>query len=246
VLAPRDPGRGSAALHVELGGVEAGAPRRVTLHPARAPQGRLAAEAWTDDDLGLPVAGALVELRAPSASQRVESDRYGTARLELPRPPPEERRFRVSAQLVGLPGLEAALDFLQVGGLLHTVASVAGSGLLELEETAPGATLDAELPLKPGAPIDLQLTVEPERARPGQPRAVRVRVRIADASGKPAEGGLVYQASGGRIDVLKPAAGGAAELRFVPPDGARSGQRFLISVTEEKTRVTAFTEVVLP
>src|SRR5581483_3034096 len=165
-----------AALHVELGGVEAGAPRRVTLHPARAPQGRLAAEAWTDDDLGLPVAGALVELRAPGNTARGESDRYGTARVEFARPPPEERRFRVSAQLVGLPGLEASLDFLQVGGLLPTVASVAGSGLLELEETAPGATLDAELPLKPGAPIDLQLTVEPERARPGQPRALRVRV----------------------------------------------------------------------
>jgi hypothetical protein len=246
VIAPRDPGRGSAALHVEVGGVEAGAPRRVTLHPARAPAGMLAAEAWTDDDLGLPVAGALVELHTPRGASRVESDRYGTARVELLRPPPTERRFRVTAELAGLPGLEAALDYLQVGGLLHTVASTAGTGLLETEESAPGATLDAEISLKPGAPIDLQLTVEPERAAPGRPRALRVRVRIADASGKPASSGLVYQASGGQLDLVRAPEGGAAELRFTPPPGAHAGERFLLSVTDPKTRVTAFTEVVLP
>ena len=34
--------------------------------------------------------------------------------------------------------------------------------------------------------------------------------------------------------------------RFTPPPEARSGARFLVSVTDAKTRVTAFTEVVVP
>ena len=36
---------------------------------------------------------------------------------------------------------------------------------------------------------------------------------------------------------------GIAELRFVPPADAPPGSRYLISVTDAKTRVTAFTEV---
>jgi len=36
---------------------------------------------------------------------------------------------------------------------------------------------------------------------------------------------------------------GTAELRFVPPADAPPGSRYLISVTDAKTRVTAFTEV---
>jgi hypothetical protein len=236
LLPPRDPGRGATPLHVELGGVTPGAPRRVTLHPARATTGRIAAEAWVDDDLGLPVPGAPVELTAPDGSTRsLVSDRYGVVRLEVERP--TERRFRVSARLEALPGLEATLDFVEAGGSLRAVPSIAGRGVSERIESPPGAALDAELPLRPAVPVDIRLIVEPRETRPGQP--VRVRV-VLTGTGK-----LAWQASGGTLELVSPLAAGAAELRFTPPADARPGAKYLISVTEEKTRVTAFTEVVV-
>src|SRR6185437_7933159 len=131
VETPPDPGRQSAALHVELEGLAPGPPRRVTLHPARAPKGRLAAEAWVDDDLGLPVPGVKVALDGPNGRAEVISDRYGTARLELTRP--GARHFQVTAHLAALPDLEATLDYLDAGGALHPVASERGRGVVEHE-----------------------------------------------------------------------------------------------------------------
>jgi hypothetical protein len=239
VIAPRDPGRGAATLHVELGGLQPGAPRRVSLHPARAPAGRIAVEAWVDDDLGLPVPDAPVELTCPDGPHLVVSDRYGVARVELERP--AERRFRVGAQLAALPGLEAGLDFLQLGATVRTVPSLQGRGVTPSEDAPPGASLDVDVALRPAAPVDLRVSLDPPEVHAGQP--THVRIRLTDAAGKPYDGAIVYQASAGRVDLLAPVRDGTAELRFTPPPSAAPGTRFLISVTETKTRVTVFTEV---
>ena len=236
LVPPRDAGRGTALLHVEVAGVAPGPPRRVTLHPLpRAADGAFAAEAWVDDDVGLPVAGARVELAAPNASATVAADRYGTARL--PFAAPATRAFRVTAQPADLPGVAAALDYLVVGGAVHAVGSTAGGGVVESGEPPSFPSLDAPLPLRPSAPLDLRLSVEPARPRPGQ--AVRVRVAIRGGSASQ----LLYEASAGTIELVRAPANGVAELRFVPPADAPPGRKYLLSVTDAKTRVTAFTEV---
>jgi hypothetical protein len=74
LVPPHDPGRGTAMLRVEVSGMRPGAPRRVTLHPAKAAAGHAAAEAWVDDDLGLPVPGAKVELEGPGGSVTAETE----------------------------------------------------------------------------------------------------------------------------------------------------------------------------
>jgi hypothetical protein len=43
--------------------------------------------------------------------------------------------------------------------------------------------------------------------------------------------------------VVRPLAGGRAELRFTAPRDARPGTRVLVSVTEAHTGVTVFAEV---
>jgi hypothetical protein len=238
LLPPADPGRGSAALHVEVSALGAGAPRRVTLHPARAPSGKLVAEAWVDDDLELPVAGAKVSLAGPGRQIEGVTDRFGTAPIELPRPP--ERRFRVAARLPALPGVEATLDYLVVGGVAHAVPGVAGHGIVVGGEPPAIASLDVPLPLRPSGPVDVKLSVAPESRSP----AFRVRVHLSDPNGKSLAGRIVYQASAGRLELVRPVEGGVAHLRFVPPPGAPRGSRFIVSVTEPDSGVTAFTEVV--
>jgi hypothetical protein len=73
-----------------------------------------------------------------------------------------------------------------------------------------------------------------------------VHVRVVDGAGRPSDGQLLYQASGGHVELVHAVTGGAGELRFVPPPDARRGQRYLVSVTEKRSRVTAFTEVSAP
>jgi hypothetical protein len=236
VVPPRDPGRGTASLHVEVTGVRAGTPRRLTLHPARASAGQVAVEAWVDDDLGAPVPGVPVEIDAPGGPARLTTDRFGTARLERARPP--ARNFRITAQLPLLPGVTATLDHLAVGGRWFAVSALVGHGVVPTVEPPTPSSIDAQLPLRPAAPVDVRLFVEP--ATRGAP--VRLRVQLLDASGKPAPGPLLYQASGGSLEVVRPLKGGAAELRFIAP---RPG-RYLVSVTDQKSRVTAFAEVVAP
>jgi hypothetical protein len=236
LVPPRDAGRGTALLHIEVAGVAPGPPRRVTLHPApRAGNGDFVAEAWIDDDLGLPVPGARLELVAPGKSATVAADRYGTARLEFTAP--GARLFRVTAQPSELPGVAAALDYLVIGGVVHAVGSVAGGGIVESGEPPSFPSVDAPLPLRPAAPLDLRLSVEPARPRAGQ----TVRVRIAVRGGSASQ--LLYEASAGTIEVVHPPTNGSAELRFTPPADAPPGSRYLLSVTDAKTRVTAFTEV---
>ena len=164
LVPPRDAGRGTALLHVEVAGVTPGPPRRVTLHPVARAGGaadKLVAEAWIDDDVGLPVPGARVELAAPGASATVAADRYGTARVDFA--PPAARSFRVTAQPAELPGVAAALDYLVVGGVVHAVGSVAGGGVVESGEPPSFPSVDTPLPLRPAAPLDLRLSVEPPR-----------------------------------------------------------------------------------
>jgi hypothetical protein len=236
LVPPRDAGRGSALLHVEVAAVAPGPPRRVTLHPApRTSNGDLVAEAWVDDDLGLPVPGARVELVAPGKSATVVADRYGTARLEFTAP--GARSFRVTAQPSELPGVAAALDYVVVGGVVHAVGSVAAGGIVESGEPPSFPSVDAPLALRPAAPLDLRLSVEPARPRPGQ----SVRVRIAVRGGSASQ--LLYEVSAGTIEVVRQPENGTAELRFIPPPDAPPGSRYLLSVTDAKTRVTAFTEV---
>ncbi len=236
LVPPPDAGRGTALLHVEVAGVAPGPPRRVTLHPLpRAADGAFAAEAWVDDDVALPVAGARVELLAPGASTTVVADRYGTARVQWV--PPPARVFRITAQPAELPGVAAALDYLVVGGTYHSVGSTAGGGIVESGEPPSFPSVDAPLPLRPAAPLDLRLTVDPPRPKPGQPVRVRVAIRGGSASQ------LLYEVSAGTIELVRQPENGVAELRFVPPADAPPGKRYLLSVTDAKTRVTAFTEV---
>jgi hypothetical protein len=166
----------------------------------------------------------------------VLADRYGTARVVFARP--RARRYRVTAEAPGLPGVVAALDYLIVGGAQHVVSSVMGAGALEERPPPSFPAVDLELPLKPAAAVDLRLTLDPPRARAGQP--VRVHVQLGGASAA----NLLYQASAGTLELVRTDARGVAELRFVPPADARPGTRFLLSVTDAHTRVTAFTEIV--
>jgi len=235
LVPPRDAGRGTALLHVEVTAVAPGPPRRVTLHPAPRAGSALVAEAWIDDDVGLPVPGARVELVAPDANATVAADKYGTARLEFAEP--RARSFRVTAQPAELPGVAAALDYLVVGGVVHAVGSIAGGGIVEAGEPPSFPSVDVPLPLRPAAPLDLRLSVEPQRPRPGQVVKVKIAVHGGNASQ------LLYEASAGTIEVVRAPDHGVAELRFLPPADARPGSRYLLSVTDAKTRVTAFTEV---
>ncbi|MDB4967183.1 MAG: hypothetical protein JWN44_2872, partial [Myxococcales bacterium] len=235
LVPPRDAGRGTALLHVEVAGMPPGPPRRVTLHPLPANAEGLGAEAWIDDDLGLPVPGARVELTTPEGTVTVEADHYGTARVRFLAP--AARSFHVTAQPVDLPGVRAVLDYVSAGATVRTVGSIAGGGVVEVGEPPSFPSLDVPLALRPAAPLDLRLSVDPQRPRPGQ----MVRVRIAVRGGSPSQ--LLYEVSAGSIEVVRPPVDGLAELRFLPPADARPGSRYILSVTDAKTRVTAFTEV---
>ena len=64
------------------------------------------------------------------------------------------------------------------------------------------------------------------------------------------EGAIAFQSSGGTLELIEPlhptAEGRRAALRFQPPAGAKPRTRFLVSVTETRTSVTGFVEVVVP
>jgi hypothetical protein len=66
-------------------------------------------------------------------------------------------------------------------------------------------------------------------------------VRIELRTGDPAA--LLYEVSGGSLEVVRAPSGGAGELRFTPPADATPGSRFIVSVTDAKSHVTTFTEV---
>lgn len=239
LVPPRDPGRGTAQLHVEVANVPPGPPRRVTLHLLPAADGSWGAEAWLDDDVGLPVANAVVTLELPEARLRstLTTDRFGTARLRFAAP--TTRTARVTAAPPSLPGVGAALDLLVVGGVMHAVASSAGGGVVDSEAAAPPSfpSVDFAVPLRPAAFADVRLRCDPPRPRVGQPVRVHVDLRAGDPSQ------LLYQSSAGTIEVVRPPGAGPGELRFIPPDDTRSGARYIISVTDAKTHVTAFTEI---
>jgi hypothetical protein len=118
------------------------------------------------------------------------------------------------------------------------VPSTAGRGVVETHDAPPGASLDAEVPLQPAVPVDLRVRAEPARTRAGQPVRILVTLR--------GQGKLAWQASGGTLEAVRPLDAGSAELRFTPPADARSGSHYFISVTDEKSRVTAFAEVTIP
>jgi hypothetical protein len=254
VVPPRDPGRGAARLHVEVAAVAPGPPRRLTLHALPDSDGKLAVEAWLDDDLGLPVSDARVDLEAPGTSLRATTDRYGTARITFAPPSSASpssasrssaspssaaRVVRVTATALELPGAGAALDLLLLGdGTSRAIGSSAGSGVTEAGEPPSFPAADADVPLTPSSPVELRLAVEPKQPRAGEPARVTVALRGASQ--------LLFQASGGKLDVVTPPRDGAAELRFTPPRDARSGSRYVITVTDAKTRVTAFVEVAVP
>jgi hypothetical protein len=235
LVPPRDPGRGQASLHVEVEAVPSGAPRRLTLHPRRNADGTFSAEAWIDDDLGLPVPGVHVTLLAGTVTQQAESDRYGTARVSFA--PPTSRSLRVSAETLELPGVVATLDYVTVGGRLHAVPSVRGSGVIEPGPAPSFPAVDFALPLVPAAPVNLRIEPADHYARAGRPLLIRVQLGGAHA------GNLLYQASAGTLALQRTNADGTAELRFVPPSDAVAGRRYLLSVTDARSRVTAFTEV---
>ncbi len=236
---PRDPGRGAAALHVELAAVKPGAPRRVTLHPLPSSDSRFVSEVWVDDDVGMPVPGVAVELTTPEGTRRATTDRYGTARVITPRP--AKGLLQLSAQALDLPGVVATIDALFIGGTSHVIASQSGRGIVDQSAAPPGATADADVPLQPSSPVDLRILTDSHEVRAGAPLRVRV---IRNIGGKPAAGKLLPAAAAGNLELLRPAgADGTAELRFTAPPGTRPGTRFVLSITDAETRVTVFTEV---
>jgi hypothetical protein len=239
LVPPRDSGRGTAQLHVEVANVPPGPPRRVTLHLLPAADGTWGAEAWLDDDVGLPVANAAVTLEVAEAHVKstLTTDRFGTARLRFPAP--TTRTARVTAEPAALPGVGAALDLLVVGGVVHAVASAAAGGVVDAEAVAAPSfpSVDVAVPLRPAAFADVRLQCEPARPHVGQPVRVHVDLRAGDPSQ------LLYQSSAGSLEVVRPPGAGPGELRFIPPDDTRPGARYIISVTDAKTHVTAFTEI---
>jgi hypothetical protein len=117
---------------------------------------------------------------------------------------------------------------------------VAGGGVSDAEApVAPPSfpMADITLPLRPPTFADVRLSFEPQKPRVGQPVRVHVDLRVGDPSQ------LLYQASSGSIEVVRPPGAGPGELRFIPPDDTRPGARYIISVTDAKTHVTAFTEI---
>jgi hypothetical protein len=247
VVPPRDPDRG-AFLHVEVEGMVPGAPRRVSLHPVRsghASSAALAVEAWVDDDLGQPVPRTVIDLRGPDGLKRGETDRFGVARFELEAQ--TAPRFQVTAELLGLPGLTAAMDYLRLGGTLIAVPSLLHEGVSDSHESAPQAAVDVELPIRPAVPIDLRLqpasaTFAARSGRAAGPAPLAVTVAVHDSDGRPTRSRLLPQASSGRLEIAREEPG-RVELRFVPPEGVHAGDHFVLSVTDAATRITAFCEV---
>jgi hypothetical protein len=218
--------------------VAEGAPRRISLHSANAPGGRLGLEAWIDDDLGQPVNGATVELRGPLPKRRAETDRFGVARFELPRP---TASCRFTAEAAALPGLEAAIDLVAEEGRLHAVSSLVGEGAIEAREPPTPTDADFDLPIRPAAPVELRLEAAFESFDARAPRPITVRVTIRALAGTHPD--LEPTATGGRV-VLTRAGPDTAELRYLPPVGAPVGARFFVAVTDRRSGITAYTEVV--
>src|SRR6185369_1838034 len=108
-----------------------------------------------------------------------------------------------------------------VGGSAHWVASVAGGGVSagaegsRDDEPPSFPTVDAPIPLRPAAAVDMRISAEPQRPKAGEPVKVRIDLRAGDPSQ------LMYEVSGGNLEVVRAPAGGAGELRFVPPPDAR-------------------------
>ncbi len=228
VTAPEDAGSGHAKLTVALERLRAGAPRRLTLHAT--PRAPSAVEAWVDDDLGLPVSGALVRLSVDrGAVTRIATDRFGTAQLV-----PSPRPAVVLAELDELPGAPARLEWTEAGAL----ASHPGRGL-DLDDHSDGwsgASATRDLPIEPAQPAELTLTVTSAGG------TYHVDVIARDESGGPLAGPLVYEASGGALAEDKPLTNGHVRLSFSP---AGSGH-YVVSVTDPRTRVSSFVEVDVP
>jgi hypothetical protein len=248
VVPPRDPGRGRAALHVELGGLRAGPPRRVGLQ--RAPGAPRFVEAWVDDDVGTPVPDLPVALSVGADRRLAPTDRFGVARFALPSAAPEARHLRLVADVPHTALRPATLDLLLLDDGPRAVAATLGRGAAPTDSSAaPGATLDVELPLRPLAPLDVRISVEPGHVPRG--RAARVTVRLTDAGGARRAGPVVVAVSSGRLDTgATPAArrhtipvDGAATLILTPDGDARPGDRILVTATEPTSGLTAFTEV---
>ena len=88
-----------------------------------------------------------------------------------------------------VPELAAALvrsgvDVLVVGGVVHTVSGLSGSGVEPGREPPGESSSELDLPLVAAAPVDVRLTVESEG------RGARLKVRLVDASGTRAPVGV--------------------------------------------------------
>ncbi len=234
--APRDAGTGHAELTVALERLRAGAPRRLTLHRAPSPAGTVAAEAWVDDDLGLPVSGIVVRFFADDGSSKptlVTADKFGTARFTAPLTSATALRS-IRAELAELPGVLARLDFTSSGAF----ASRAGFGLDGELSAWSGASATFELPIQPARPTDLTLVMTSD----GASGRYVVDVKARDDQGEPFTGELIYESSGGTLSEEAPMSRGHVRLRFTPPGAGH----FVVSVTDPHTRVSSFIEVDVP
>ena len=218
LVPPRDAGRGTALLHVEVAGVAPGPPRRVTLHPLpRAADGSLAAEAWVDDDLGLPVAGARVELAAPGHERhrRRRSLRHGApgVRARRARAASASPRSRPSC-----PGVAAALDYLVVGSVVHAV----GASPAAASSRAASRRASRRWTRRCRCVRRRRSTCASRSSRRGRGRASRCACAWPCAAAP--RRSCCTRPRPARIELVRQPDDGVAELRFVPPADAPPGQ----------------------
>jgi hypothetical protein len=239
VIPPVDPGKGRAALRVEVAAAPPGPPARVSLHLAPGSNAAAAtAEAWVDDDLGRAVPGIEVAIAVDAGDGKSDSstgttDRYGAWQQRFAM---RGKRAHLVATAPALGAARAILDVIDAGGALH-------AGLEEGSLPPAAPSVEREIALKPALPVDLRIAADPPAVKPGG--ISRVRIQLAGAGGPSLPTGkLLPQASAGKLEPL-PTIAGAVEYRFVAPAGAAPGTRCVVSVTDPKSGITVFTEVVV-
>jgi hypothetical protein len=231
LVPPPDPGAGRAPLTVEVASAPPGPPRHVALRPVGQPGPRgLEVEAWVDDDFGNPVPAAGVVVRHLDRVVRGVTDAYGVVR----------ERFAVvgdalhlDAHLAEVPAIRASLDLRRTADGWRVFAAP--------EAKAPPKAVSArlEVALRPALPVDLRASVAPA-AEVAAGATARVLVRARDPRGAPLAGlrllGRVAGASLGPDTEPEP---GLHAFTFT----AGKPGRYLVSVTEPRSQVTAVVAV---
>jgi hypothetical protein len=227
LVPPPDPGPGLATLGVEVASAPPGPPRHVALRPVGLPGPRgLEIEAWVDDDFGNPVPAAGVVVQHLGRVVRGVADAYGVARERFA---VMGDALHVEAHLAEIPAIRASLDLRRTADGWRVFA--------QPEAKAPPKAVAArvEVALRPPAPVDLLASVTPSgNVAAGQ--TARVLVRARDPRGAPLKGlRLLARAPGASVGADTEGEPGLHTFTFSAPKPGR----YLVSVTEPRSQVTA-------